>query len=36
MGFRAFLVEKKDVGFERSIVERSESDLPEGELLISV
>ena len=36
MGFRAFLVEKTDVGFERSIVERSESDLPEGELLISV
>ena len=36
MGFRAFLVEKTDVGFKRSIVERSESDLPEGELLISV
>ena len=36
MGFRAFLVEKKGVDFERSIVERSESDLPEGELLISV
>ena len=36
MGFRAFLVEKTDLGFERSIVERSESDLPGGELLISV
>ena len=36
MKFKAFRVAKTDAGFERSIIERSESDLPEGELLISV
>ncbi|MDG1273239.1 MAG: oxidoreductase, partial [Alphaproteobacteria bacterium] len=36
MRFRAFHVEKTDLGFERSIVERSETELPEGDLLISV
>ncbi|TNF86448.1 MAG: acryloyl-CoA reductase [Gammaproteobacteria bacterium] len=34
--FRALLVEKTDSGFERSLVERSLSDLPEGDLLIDV
>ena len=36
MTFRAFCVEKTDLGFERSIIERSETELPEGDLLISV
>ena len=36
MTFRAFRVEKTDLGFERSIIERSETELPEGDLLISV
>ena len=36
MSFRAFRVEKTDAGFSRSIVERDESELPEGELLIEV
>ena len=36
MGFRAFRVEKDDSGFSRSVVEREEGDLPEGELLIDV
>ena len=36
MGFKAFLVEKNDAGFTRSIVERDESELPQGDLLIDV
>lgn len=36
MGFKAFRVEKNETGFSRSVVEREESDLPEGELLIEV
>jgi alcohol dehydrogenase len=35
-GFRALLVEKTDDGFERSIVERSLDDLPDGDVLIDV
>jgi acrylyl-CoA reductase (NADPH) len=34
--FRALLVEKTDAGFNRSVVERSTDELPEGELLIDV
>ena len=34
--FRALLVEKTDDGFTRRIVERDESELPEGDLLIDV
>ena len=34
--YRALLVEKTDSGFERSLVERDVSDLPEGDLLIDV
>jgi dTDP-4-amino-4,6-dideoxygalactose transaminase len=34
--YRALLVEKTDSGFERSLVERDISDLPEGDLLIDV
>ena len=34
--FRAFLVEKTDDGFARSVVERSFDDLPAGDLLIEV
>jgi putative YhdH/YhfP family quinone oxidoreductase len=34
--FRALLVEKTDSGFERSLVERDEADLPDGDLLIDV
>ena len=33
MKFKASRVAKTDSGFERSIIERSEIDLPEGELL---
>ena len=36
MGFRAFRVEKNDSGFTRSIIERDESELPKGDLLIDV
>ena len=36
MGFSAFRVEKNESGFSRSVVERDESDLPEGDLLIDV
>lgn len=36
MGFNAFRVEKNESGFSRSVVERVESDLPEGDLLIDV
>lgn len=36
MGFKALLVEKTDNGFSRSIVERSVSDLPDGDVLIDV
>lgn len=36
MGFKAFRVEKDESGFSRSVVERDESELPEGELLIDV
>ncbi|MDA1076333.1 MAG: YhdH/YhfP family quinone oxidoreductase [Proteobacteria bacterium] len=36
MGFKALLIEKTDSGFTRSIVEREDSDLPEGDLLIDV
>ncbi len=36
MGFQAFWVEKTDDGFTRSIIERDEADLPEGEVLIEV
>lgn len=36
MSFKAFRVEKIDSGFVRSIVEREENDLPEGDLLIEV
>ncbi len=36
MGFKAFRVEKTDTGYSRSVIERQESDLPEGELLIEV
>ena len=36
MGFKAFRVEKNDAGFTRSIVERDESELPQGDLLIDV
>ncbi len=34
--FKALLVEKTDAGFSRSLVEREESDLPEGDVLIDV
>ena len=34
--FKAFLVEKTDTGFSRSVVERGLDDLPEGEILIEV
>jgi alcohol dehydrogenase len=34
--FNAFLVEKTDAGFTRSVVERGLDDLPEGEILIDV
>ena len=34
--FKAFLVEKTDTGFSRSVVERGLDDLPEGEILIDV
>ena len=36
MGFRAFRVEKGEDGFTRSIIEREESELPAGDLLIEV
>ena len=36
MGFRAFRVEKNDSGFTRSVIERDESQLPQGDLLIDV
>jgi acrylyl-CoA reductase (NADPH) len=36
MSFKAFRVERIDSGFVRSIVEREENDLPEGDLLIEV
>lgn len=36
MGFRAFRVEKGGDGFTRSIIEREESELPAGDLLIEV
>ena len=36
MGFKAFRVEKNDAGFTRGIVERDESELPQGDLLIDV
>ncbi|MEL0048376.1 MAG: YhdH/YhfP family quinone oxidoreductase [Gammaproteobacteria bacterium] len=36
MGFKAFRVEKNESGFSRSVVDRDESELPEGELLIEV
>ena len=36
MSFKAFWVEKTEDGFQRSIIEREESDLPEGEVLIDV
>lgn len=36
MSFSAFWVEKTDDGFVRSIVERDEADLPDGEVLIDV
>ncbi|NCF43353.1 MAG: acryloyl-CoA reductase [Proteobacteria bacterium] len=36
MGFRAFRVAKGDDGFTRSIIEREESELPAGDLLIEV
>ena len=36
MGFRAFRVEKNDSGFTRSVIERDESELPQGDLLIDV
>ena len=36
MGFRAFRVEKNDSGFTRSVIERDESQLPQGDLLIEV
>jgi len=36
MSFAAFLVEKGDTGFTRSIVQRDEADLPAGEVLIDV
>lgn len=34
--FRAFLIEKTDAGFQRSIVTRSTADLPAGEVLVDV
>lgn len=34
--FKALLVEKSDAGFSRSIVDRSLSDLPDGDVLIDV
>ena len=36
MSFNAFWVEKTDEGFKRSIVQREEAELPEGEVLIDV
>lgn len=36
MGFRAFRLEKGEDGFTRSIIEREESELPAGDLLIEV
>ena len=36
MTFKAFLVTKTEDGFQRDVVERDESELPEGELLIDV
>ena len=36
MSFKAFQVTKTDDGFERAIVEREETDLPEGDVLIDV
>ncbi|MDP6377249.1 MAG: YhdH/YhfP family quinone oxidoreductase [Pseudomonadales bacterium] len=36
MTFSAFWIEKGDDGFTRSIVERSEDDLPDGDVLIDV
>ena len=36
MGFQAFWVEKSDDGFNYSVVERAESDLPAGDVLIEV
>ena len=36
MGFSAFWIEKTEAGFERSIVERDEADLPAGDVLIDV
>jgi acrylyl-CoA reductase (NADPH) len=35
-GFRAFLVDKTDHGFERRLVEREVADLPAGDVLIDV
>jgi NADPH:quinone reductase-like Zn-dependent oxidoreductase len=36
MGFQAFRVEKNDSGFTRSVIERDEGELPQGDLLIDV
>ena len=36
MSFAAFWVEKTDAGFSRSVIERDEADLPEGDVLIDV
>ena len=36
MTFSAFRVEKGDAGFSRSVIERNEDDLPEGDVLIDV
>ena len=36
MSFAAFRVEKTDAGFERSVIEREEADLPAGDVLIDV
>ncbi len=36
MSFAAFRVEKTDAGFERSVIERDEADLPAGDVLIDV
>ena len=36
MSFKAFEVTKTEDGFTRSIVEREESDLPDGDVLIDV
>ncbi len=36
MAFNAFWIEKTDSGFSRSVIERSEDDLPHGDVLIDV